>query len=107
MLYTQPRFTVRSEYVRGADGLVTRAGYYAQALFKLWKPLDAVFRSDVFDPDTRSEDTTAVATERDWLGGVNYQIAPTAMVFQFNYVRKTYAVGASRNVVLANLQTSW
>jgi hypothetical protein len=106
-LWTQPRYTFRFEAVRGRDGSVERAGHYAQLTVRVRGPLEAVFRTDTFDPDTSSDATAAVTAERDWLGGLNYQLAPSTLVLQFNYLRKTFAAGASRHVALANLQTSW
>jgi len=48
-------------------------------------------------------------TERDYIAGFNYQVKENQVKFQFNYLRKTFANGIvpSRNLFLANLQTSW
>ena len=106
--YTRGIFTAKSELMLAQDGAVTRQGYYLFGGAKLSKSIEAVFRHDVFDPDTRSDATAATVTERDWLGGVNWFIAGPSVVLQFDYVRKTFAsVQAPRDVFITNLQTSW
>lgn len=98
----------RAELMIGHDGIVTRRGYYALGGVQLFAPVEAVFRADVFDPDTRTEATKATVTERDWLAGLNWRLSPQAVLLQINYVRKTFgSADEPRHVVLANLQTAW
>ena len=101
-------FSARSEVMFGADGVVRRRGYYAQGGLRATRRLEAIVRTDVWDPDTRSESNKTTVTERDWLGGLNWQVSGPAVLIQLNYIRKTFNdVQAPRNVLLANLQTAW
>ena len=93
----------------GVDGDVHRRGYYAHIGYRSHPKVEGIFRFDMFDPDIRSEVSAASATERDYIGGVNYFIKENNFKLQFNYIRKTFASPAvrSRNLFLVNLQTSW
>lgn len=108
-LYTTARFTVKSEFMTGSDGLVSRRGYYGHVAVRPAKSFEFLFRADAWDPDTSSEATAATVRELDYVGGATFfGLAPNTM-FQVNFIRKTYAGGVvlPRNVFLLNLQTSW
>jgi phosphate-selective porin len=106
--FTRGLFSARSELMVGEDGVVPRRGYYAQGGFRVVKPLELLFRTDVWDPDTRDDAKAATVAERDWLGGINWQVSGQTVLVQVNYVRKTFQqVQAPRNVILANIQTAW
>ncbi len=107
--YTSARFGVKSEFMAGRDGLVSRQGYYGQVTVRPVKKAEFLFRADAWDPDTHLESTVATVRELDYVGGFSFfGLAPNTM-FQANYVRKTFTAGLSpsRNVFLLNLQTSW
>jgi hypothetical protein len=107
-LYTRGPLGFKSELMFGRDAAVTRRGGYFLATHRLHKSVQAVFRFDTWDPDTRSNATLETVTERDWLGGVTYTIANTGAWLQFNYVRKTFAdVAPARNLFMANVQSTW
>jgi hypothetical protein len=93
----------------GIDGDIHRYGYYAHFGYRLQPKLEAIFRYDVFDPNTGSEATALSVTERDYIGGLNYYIHENNLKLQVNYLRKTFAnsITPSRDVVLVNLQTAW
>lgn len=108
VVYTAARFAVKSEFMSGKDGLVSRQGYYGQLSVRPVKTVEVLFRADSWDPDTSTELTSATAREFDYVGGFTFSgLAPNTM-FQANYIRKTFGgVVAPRNVFLLNLQTSW
>jgi phosphate-selective porin len=108
MAFSHGPLAARSEWITGRDGLIPRRGYYVQGSTRLAKPLDAVFRADVWDPDTRDDAATSTVSERDWLGGVNWRVSAQTVLLQVNYARKTFRdIQAARNALLVNLQTNW
>lgn len=109
MVFDRKPFRFKSEFMSGVDGDVHRRGFYAHAGYRFVPKLEAIFRFDLFDPDIRRETNAANATERDFIAGFNYYFKDHNFKLQFNYLRKTFADGIvpSRNVFLANLQTSW
>jgi hypothetical protein len=99
---------LKAEGRGGRDAAVTRRGGYGQVTARVTKPLTAVFRFDAWDPDTRTEATSATVTERDWLGGFTYVLHPSGVWLQANYIRKTFnGLAPSRDVFLTNVQTAW
>ena len=109
LVYTRGSFRIKSELMTGVDGDIHRRGYYAHFGYRVHPKVEGIFRFDMFDPDIRSETSAASATERDYIGGINYFIKENNFKLQFNYIRKTFASPAvrSRNLFLVNLQTSW
>lgn len=109
LIYSRGNFRIKSELMTGVDGEIHRRGYYAHFGYRVHPKVEGIFRFDMFDPDIRSEGSAASATERDYIGGVNYFIKENNFKLQFNYIRKTFASPAirSRNLFLVNLQTSW
>lgn len=108
LVYGRPSFGLKSEWMSGRDGRVTRRGGYLQASRRLHRSVQALFRVDRWDPDTRTDSTAETAAELDWLGGVTYTIANSGAWLQFNFVRKTFAeVIPARNVFIANIQSTW
>ena len=109
LVYSRGRFKIKSELMTGVDGDIHRRGYYAHFGYRFHPKVEGIFRFDMFDPDIRSETSAASATERDYIGGINYFIKENNFKLQFNYIRKTFASPAirSRNLFLVNLQTSW
>jgi hypothetical protein len=106
--FARGRLTLASELMTGHDGLLARRGYYAHTTYRIVRDLDAVFRTDTFDPDTAADTTAANVMERDWLGGVNWRIAGPSALLQVNYLRKTFLdVQPGRHVLMANVQTVW
>lgn len=108
-MFTNKALTLRSEVMTGKDGPLNRLGYYGLVAYQFSKTLEAVFRFDYFDPDTRLETNSANVAERDFVTGLNYYIDRNHFKLQINYIRKTFNNGITpnRNVILANLQTSW
>ncbi|MBI3650833.1 MAG: hypothetical protein HY231_07260 [Acidobacteria bacterium] len=109
LLYSNRNFTFKSEVMAGLDDTLHRIGYYTHFGYKVTPKIEAVFRYDVWDPNTRLDTNASNAAERDYLVGFNYFIHENNVKFQLNYIRKTFVLGLSpsRNLVLANLQTSW
>lgn len=106
--YARGIFGVKGELMGGRDAATTRQGGYAQVSTRMTKKMTALARFDVWDPDTRSEQTAATVTERDWLGGFTYVLHPSGVWLQANYIWKTFdSVSPSRSVFLANVQTAW
>jgi hypothetical protein len=108
-VYQRDRLRLKSELMLGIDGDVHRRGYYAHAGYRFLPNLEGIFRFDMFDPDTRREDTSATVTERDYITGINYYIKENNFKVQFNYLRKTFTnnVSPSRDLFIVNLQTAW
>jgi hypothetical protein len=109
VLYLNKSFKFKSELMGATDGDIHRLGYYTLFGYKLAPKLEAVFRFDSFDPDTRRETNSTNVTERDFILGFNYFINENNVKLQVNYVRKTFNnnIVPPRNLVLVNLQTSW
>jgi hypothetical protein len=108
-LFIRGPFTLKGEVMTGSDGPIHRRGYYGHLAYLFNPKIQGVFRIDTWDPDISKETTAANATERDYVGGLNYFIREKYFKLQFNYVRKTYTnhLIPSRNVLLLNLQTWW
>ncbi len=109
MLLARGPFKFQSELMTGKDNDFHRMGYYAHFGYKLNPKLEAIFRFDVFDPDTRRETNANNVTERDYVAGFNYFITENRVKLQANYVRRTFhnAIAPARHLLLVNLQTSW
>ncbi len=109
VVFSQSHFTFKSEWMVGKDSETHRLGYYTHFAYRLTPKLEAIFRYDSWDPDTRLETNPLTVTERDYVAGFNYFFTENNVKFQFNYVHKTFAqnIASSRNLLLANLQTSW
>jgi hypothetical protein len=108
LAYARGKIGVKSELMLGRDAAVTRQGGYVHVTHRLHRSVQAIFRFDSWDPDTRAGATAETVTERDWLGGVTYTIAHSGAWLQFNYARKTFsAVVPTRNVFVANIQSTW
>lgn len=109
LVYERDKLRIKSEFMGGVDGDVHRRGYYAHAGYRFLPKLETIFRFDTFDPDIRRETTAANVTERDYIVGINYYFKGNNFKFQLNYLRKTFAdnISPARNILLANLQTSW
>jgi len=108
-LFSRDKYRIKSEVMAGVDADIHRLGYYALFAYKLRPTIEAVYRFDSWDPDTRVESTASSVTERDHVLGINYFISENHVKFQMNYLRKTFSdnILRSRNLVLINLQTSW
>ena len=109
LLYTNKKFKFKTEVMGGVDGDLHRLGYYTHVGYKITPKFEAIFRVDGFDPDRRRETNAANVAELDYVGGFNYYVTEHNFKFQFNYIRKTFNNGIlpSKNLFLANLQTSW
>lgn len=109
VLYVRGPFKFKSEVMSGKDADFHRLGYYTHFGYRIRPKVEAVFRFDAFDPDTRRETSSANVTERDYIGGFNYYINENHLKLQVNYVRKTFhnQITPARNLVLVNLQTAW
>jgi phosphate-selective porin len=109
LLFVRRQFNVKAEFMQGIDGDTHRRGYYTHFGYKVSPKVELVGRFDTFDPDVRAENNALNVTERDYIAGVNYYITENKVKLQFNYMRKTFAdaISPSRNVFVANLQTSW
>lgn len=109
LLYTHHKFTLKSEIMSGKDAAISRLGYYGLVGYKLRPNLQAVFRFDVWDPNTQAETDSSNVTERDYVAGFNYFITEKTLKLQVNYARKTFQreLLPSRNLMLVNLQTAW
>lgn len=109
LLYVNGKFKVKAEVMGGVDGDLHRLGYYTHFGYKITPKIEAIFRVDGFDPDRRRETSASNVSERDYVTGFNYFIVENRFMFQLNYIRKTFNNGIqpSKNLFLANLQTSW
>jgi uncharacterized coiled-coil protein SlyX len=109
LLYTHKPFMFKSELMTGTDGDLHRVGYYTHFGYRINPKVEAIFRFDSWDPDTRFETNSSNVTERDYIAGFNYFITENNVKLQVNYLRKTFNQGItpSRNLILINLQTSW
>jgi len=109
LLFVRGPFKFKSELMTGTDADLHRMGYYTLTAYKVTPRIEAVYRFDVWDPDTRLETNPANVTERDHVAGVNYYVAENNLKFQFNYLRRTFPNGIvpSKNLFLINLQVSW
>lgn len=109
LVYDRGKIRAKSEFMTGADGPVHRRGFYSHIGYRFYPKIEGIFRFDMFDPDIRRENSPATVTERDFIAGINYFIKDNNFKLQLNYIRKTFAAGLteSRNVFLANLQSSW
>ena len=108
LLYARGALGLKSEVMFGRDGAVPRRGGYVQATQRLNRNLQAIFRFDTWDPDSRTNAAADTVAERDWLSGVTYTIANSGAWLQLNYVRKTFAdVAPARNLFIANIQSTW
>jgi phosphate-selective porin len=108
-LFVRGPLMLKSELMTGKDASFSRLGYYTHAGYRIRPKVEAVFRLDYWDPDRRLDTNSANVAERDYVGGVNYYISENNLKLQLNYIRKTFTGGIapSRNLLLANLQTSW
>ena len=109
MAYTVKALSVKAEEMFGQDGVVARRGGYVQVADRLTKSLQVLFRFDRWDPDTTTDATAATAIERDWIGGVTYNVTKSGVILQANYIHKTFmnSITPTRDVFMANLQTAW
>lgn len=109
LLFKRDAFLVKSELMTGKDSDLNRLGYYAHVGYRLTPRMEAIFRVDRWDPDTRLETDSTNIAEQDFVTGINYYVTENNVKFQVNYLRKTFAgqVTPSRNLILINLQTSW
>ena len=109
VLYTAGKFKFKAEVMGGVDGELHRLGYYTHVGYRITPKIEAIFRIDGFDPDRRGETDSKNVSERDYVSGFNYYITENHFKFQFNYIRKTFNNGIqpSKNLFLANVQTSW
>lgn len=107
VLFARGPLKLAAEYMTGRDGALDRRGYYAHAGYRFRPNLEGVVRVDTWDPDTARDDTPATDEETDYTIGFNY--SPMAKLrFQFNAVHKAFSGNTpERNLLLANLQTSW
>lgn len=108
-VYQRNKVRIKGEFMTGIDGDIHRRGYYGHFGYRLSPKVEAIFRYDVFDPDTGRETTAATINERDFVTGVNYYIKDNNFKLQFNYLRKTFAgsITPDKNLFLVNLQTAW
>lgn len=109
LVYQRGKVRVKSELMTGINGDTHSRGYYAHFGYRIQPKLELIFRYDTFDPNIRLDTTGANVNERDYLSGVNYFFKNNNLKLQLNYVRRTFANGVvpSKNLFLANLQTSW
>lgn len=109
LVYQRGKVKIKSELMTGINGGTHARGYYAHFGYRIQPKLELVFRYDTFDPNIRLDTTATNVNERDYLSGVNYFFKNNNLKLQLNYVRRTFANGIvpSKNLFLANLQTSW
>jgi hypothetical protein len=108
LLLRPGRLTFISELMGGEDAATRRIGGYVHLGYRFGR-LEPIVRFDYFDPDSSLEMSSADATERDYIAGLNYYLQENHAKLQFNYLRKTFTSGLTpaRNLVLVNLQTMW
>lgn len=109
LVYTNKKVKFKAEVMGGVDGDIHRLGYYAHFGYRITPKIEAIFRVDSFDPNTRLETSSSNVTELDYIGGFNWNITENNFRFQVNYIRRTFNNGiqSPKNLFLANLQTSW
>lgn len=108
--YKNGPWTFRSEWMEGKDAFVLRQGYYIHTGYMFKKKFEPIFRFDTFDPDvSHLAMTGSNVPERDYVTGFNYLIPDSHLKLQLNYTRRTFArdLVTSKNLVVANIQTSW
>jgi phosphate-selective porin O/P len=106
---TRGRFVLKTEWMAGHDGPVSRRGYYGHVGWRLAPKVEAVLRVDSWDPDTRAESAPTNVRERDYVAGLSVLLSRHNLKVQANYFRKTFRneIFPSRNVFLINTQTFW
>lgn len=109
LVYQRGRVRIKSELMTGINGDVHARGFYGHFGYKIQPKVELIFRFDTFDPNIRLDTTAANVNERDYVTGVNYFFKNHNLKLQLNYVRRTFAAAVvpSKNLFLANLQTSW
>lgn len=107
--YAGKRVTLRSEFIRGVDADVHRAGYYVYSGYRVRPWLEAVARLDTWDPNVRDERTTVGASAREMLVGFNQYLVGNNAKVQVNLTRRSYAkeLLPTLTMVLVNVQTAW
>jgi hypothetical protein len=101
------RAMLQAEAVNGHDGGISRQGMYALAGIRLRPALELHARFDSWDPDHAREEDAASVTERDYLGGLTWNVQ--GLKIQADAVHRTYSAELlpSRWQLLVNLQTNW
>jgi phosphate-selective porin len=101
--------TARAELVEGADGAITRRGYYGLVAYRLRPQLSVVGRFDSWDPNVDRDADAASVRERDLVAGVSYLFENFKARLQMNYLNKEFSGSAlpGRDLLIVNLQTSW
>jgi hypothetical protein len=101
------RAMLQAEAVNGHDGGISRQGMYALAGFRLRPALELHARFDSWDPDHAREEDAASVTERDYLGGLTWNVQ--GLKVQADAVHRTYSAELlpTRWQLLVNLQTNW
>jgi phosphate-selective porin OprO and OprP len=102
--YEWDALQLRGEYIEGSYNGVKGAGYYAQVgYFILPDKLQATFKYDTFDPNTKKSDDA-----NNWFVlGVNYLFSPNAK-FQIAYTyKKEQGKSVDNNITSAQFQVSF
>lgn len=99
------RTTLKAEYIRGEDGLVTREGYYVLGAQQLSERFGISARYDVWRPDVGPG--TAALREQDYVAGVNYFLRGNAAKLQASFFHKTFDGAPSQDLFIVNMQASW
>ncbi|MFQ5862584.1 MAG: porin [Candidatus Brocadiales bacterium] len=108
--YHWKKWTLKSEYVAARDddstrmtrGSIHRDGWYVQAGYRLFKPLEGLVRYEEF----RNNRDIHGNENRDWTMGLNWFLQENHAKFQLNYVHRTTdgATDKANNQVIAAMQ---
>lgn len=100
---------LRGEYVRANDHALQREGWYLHSTVAVSHGLELVGRVDMWDPDRRSEATSASATAHEYLAGLTTTLEGGALKLQLNLSRRQFArnVVPRRDGVAAMAQVAW
>lgn len=100
--------TLRSEVMRGWDGLRRAGGYYGLASYRLGGSLELTGRYDLWDRDRSLETSGANARERTYELAVSHLVGGPNTRVQMSLLRRDWGglLDAS-NEVLVNFQTAW
>jgi hypothetical protein len=103
------KLLIQAEGVAGHDAALSRRGLYVHTGYRVQPSVDLHARFDAWDPDVAREADAASATERDYIGGIAWTVAGTALKAQADLARRTWSSGLSPNrwQLFINLQTTW
>lgn len=99
---------LRSEVMRGWDGLRSSSGYYGLASYQLADALEVSGRYDIWDRNTALETTAADARERTYELALSHLVGGPNTRVQMSILRRDWGgLRDASNQVMVNFETSW